>query len=151
MSQSNGGVATTSRLTLYPMVSTITGAVGFYSFDPTTGFNDPNASSSHSFKVEEVLPGRTPTVRRIVISYRDLGPVSLIFTLSGTNDAQQIVSYLLPVTLGNQVPTGKLMTKLIGLSFTAQNIQLSIVRPAGAGSISIAKIVMCGQVETSEL
>jgi hypothetical protein len=152
MAQSNGGVATTSRLTLYPMLNANTGIVGFYAFDPTTGFNDITAPSTHSYKVEEVIAGRTPTVSRIIIGYRDLGPVAIICTLSGTNDSQQVVQPVTqPVTLGNQVPTGKLMTKILGMQLTAQNLQFTIFRPAGAGPLSITKVVLCGRVENSEL
>jgi len=134
------------------MVNPQTGVVGFYSFDPTTGFNDPNAPSVHSFKVEEVNPGRTPTISRIIVTYRDLGPVQVLFTISGTNDAQQVVTPVQQIVpLGNKVPTGKLMTKLIGLQLSAQNLQLTIYRPAGSGPLSITKIVLCGRVENSEL
>lgn len=151
MAQSNGGVATTSRLTLYPMVNPQTGVVGFYAFDPTTGFNDPAAASAHSFRVEEVIPGRTPTVSRIIVIYRDLGPVQVLFTLSGTNDAQQVVTPKQQiVALGNRVPTGKLMTKFVGMQQTGQNLQLTIFRPAGSGPLSISKIILCGRVENQE-
>lgn len=151
MSQSNGGVSTTSRLTLYPMVNAETGIVGFYAFDPTTGFNDLQAPSAHSFRVEEVIPGRVPTISRIIVIYRDLGLVQAIFTLSGTNDAQQMVTPVQQtVALGNKVATGKLMAKFVGMQLTAQNLQLTIFRPAGAGPLSISKIIMSGRVENQE-
>lgn len=134
------------------MVNPQTGVVGFYSFDPTTGFNDPASSSAHSYRVEEVIAGRTPTISRIIVTYRDLGPVQVLFTLSGTNDAQQLVTPVQQIVpLGNRVPTGKLMTKLIGMQLSAQNLQLTIFRPAGSGPLSISKVVLCGRVENSEL
>lgn len=157
MAQSNGGVSQTSRVTLYPMLNAQTGIVSFFSFDPNNGYNDPAASSFYTFKVEEVIQGRTPTISRVVVSYRDLGQVSAVFTLTGTNDAQQVVGGLTGngsmqvVQLGNALPTGKIMTVLIGISLTAQNIQLMVTRAAGAGPLSITKILMCGRVENAEL
>jgi hypothetical protein len=152
MAQSLGGVATNARLTLYPMVNITNGAVGFYAFDPAGGYNDPNSGSFYSFKVEEVLPGRTPTMGQAIITYRDLGQVTINLLMTGSTDAQTVVSTTIgPFTLGNSSPTGRLMTKIVGLNFPAcQNPQLTIQRAAGAGPLSIAKVVLCGRVEVSQ-
>ena len=149
LSASNGGVAAAQMRALFPMFNNLNGAVSFYTFDPTSGFDDPNASSVYSYRVEEVVLGRTPTVSRVMVTYRDLGPVTVMFTLSGTNDAQQLVtSANVMQQLGNPVPTGKLITAVIGMSLTAANLQLTVTRGAGAGPLSISKIVLCGRVET---
>jgi hypothetical protein len=150
--QSTGGVATTSRLTLYPVVNMATGAIGFYAFDPAGGYDDPAASSFYAFKVEEVVQGRTPTISRVIVTYRDLGLVTAVFTLTGTLDNQVVggltgAGSMQTKQLGNQAATGKLMTKFVDISLTAQNIQLMITRAAGAGSLSIAKVLLCGRVE----
>lgn len=156
MPQSNGGVATTARLTLYPMLNPNTGAVAFYAFDPAGGYDDPNASSFYNFKVEDVIPGRTPTISRIIVTYRDLGQCTAVFFLTGTNDAQQVVGGITgngsmqAVSLGNTLATGRLMTKVVGITLTAQNMQLTAIRAAGAGPLSIAKVLMCGRVEMQE-
>lgn len=152
MPQSTGGVATTSRLTLYPMQNVDTGMVGFYAFDPAGGFNDLIASSFYNFKVEEVLQGRTPTIGRVIVTYRDLGRVTAVFTLTGTQDNQVVGgltgnSSMQVVSMGNMLATGKLMTIIVGITLTAQNIQLMITRAAGAGSLSISKVLLCGRVE----
>lgn len=138
------------------MLNPNTGAVGFYAFDPAGGYNDPNASSFYNWKVEDVMPGRTPTISRVIVTYRDLGKVTAVFMLTGTNDAQQVVGgvtgngSMQSVPLGNAIATGKLMTKVIGIQLTAQNMQLTAIRPAGAGPLSIVKVVMCGRVEMQE-
>jgi hypothetical protein len=152
MAQSNGGVATTSRLTLYPMLNATTGIVSFYAFNPAGGFDDPLASAFWNSKVEEVLQGRTVTVNRVIVTYRDLGPATAIFVLAGTQDNQVVggltgATSMQPVKLGNALATGKLMTKFVDLSLTGQNIQLTIVRAAGSGPLSFAKITMVGRVE----
>jgi hypothetical protein len=152
MPQSNGGVATTSRLTLYPMLNATTGIVGFYAFDPAGGFDDPQASSFYSFKVEDIAQGRTATISRAVVTYRDLGLSKAVFVLSGTQDNQVVggvtgASSMQVVQFGNQLATGKLMTKFVDISLTGQNLQLTIIRSAGGGPLSIAKVLLCGRVE----
>lgn len=152
MAQSNGGVNTTSRLTLYPMLNAATGTVGFYAFDPAGGFDDPNAGSFYNFKVEDVLQGRTATVNRVIVTYRDLGLAKAVFVLSGTQDNQVVggltgAASMQTVILGNQLATGKLMTKFVDISLTGQNLQLLIVRAAGGGPLSFSKILLIGRVE----
>jgi hypothetical protein len=152
LSQSNGGVGTSARLTLYPMVSTQGGAVGFYAFNPGGGYNDPSAGSYWNFKVEEVLPGRNPTLGTLIIQYRDIGQVTISVTLSAVNEQQQVVTNTIyPVTFGNVSPTGRLMTKIVGLnSFTGFLPQLSVNRAANAGPISVARFIICGRVEMKQ-
>jgi hypothetical protein len=155
VAQSTGGVATTSRLTLYPMQNAVTGIIGFYAFDPAGGYNDPLASSFYAFKVEDVMQGRTPTISRVIVTYRDLGLVTAVFTLTGTQDNQVVGGLtgqgsMQVVQMGNALATGKLMTIFVGISLSAQNIQLMITRAAGAGPLSIAKVLLCGRVETGE-
>jgi hypothetical protein len=153
--QSNGGVSTTSRVTLYPMLNVATGIVSFFAFDPAGGYDDPSASSFYSFKVEDVQQGRTPTVSRVIVTYRDLGQVMVVFTLTGTLDNQVVGGLNGPgsmqvIQLGNQLATGKLITVILGITLSAQNIQLTVTRAAGAGPLSIAKVLMCGRCEDQD-
>jgi hypothetical protein len=149
MAQSNGGISQSSRISAFPMVDAATKLAGLYSFDPTSGFNDPRNPSNYFYRMEEIVPGKTPTVNRLIVTYRDLGLAAVTFTLTGTNDLQQVVSANTGiVVLGNPVPTGRIMTRNdIGLTLTAQNLQLSWFRAANAGPLSIIKIIMCGTVE----
>jgi len=130
------------------MTSVLTGQSGFFAYDPSLGFNDLVNLSQYFYKVEEVVPGKIPTVNCLYIQYRDLGKVTLTFTLTGTDDNQTIVSVSTVVTLGNTVATGRIMTlPSVGLSLTAQNLQLSFLRAAGAGKLAIIKLILKGQVE----
>lgn len=156
---SNGGVSQLARVSLIPMRSVPLGTTALWAFDPLSGFNDPNNPSFYSFRVEDIIPGRNAIIRRIVLSYRDLGIVSAVFSLFGTNDAGQIVSSFTMkeqagattvVPLGNKIPTNKILTKIIAIQLTAQNMQLQIQRLAGAGALSITKVVICGNVENQE-
>ena len=149
MSQSNGGVSSNSRIAAYPMINAITGAAGLYAFDPSTGYNDLANPSNYFYRMEEIIPGKTPTVNHIVVSYRDLGLVTVTFNITATNDLQQVISNTTgPLVLGNKVATGRIMCRNdIGLTITGQNIQLSWTRAPGAGSLSIIKVIMFGRVE----
>ena len=151
MPQSNGGVATTSRLTLFPMFDATTGRVAFYAFDPSAGFNDPVSGGFYSFKVEEVIPGRVPTIRKIIVQYRDLGAATATFTLSGTlfvsPNGQTLVTKSTQVSLGTAAATGKIMTALVDLVLTGMNLQLVITRAANSGPLSFSKIILCGSIE----
>jgi len=150
MAQSNGGVSTVSRLTLFPMQETAGGATGFYAFDPSAGYDESQSGGFYSFKIEEVLPGRTPTIGQAIIKYRDLGVAVLGLMFTGVQDDQQIVSKTVMTMLGNLVPTNRIMTKIVGVGFTAKDVQLTLQRGAGAGPVSIVKLVLCGRVETKQ-
>jgi len=89
-------------------------------------------------------------VSKLIVTYRDLGLVTVTFNLTGTNDLQQVVSSKTTVILGNLSPTGRITTRNdVGLTLTAQNLQLSLSRAPGAGSLSIIKLVLVGTVELS--
>ena len=134
------------------MLNAVTGQAGLYAFDaPNGGYNDLINPSNYFYRVEEIIPGKTPTVSKIIVSYRDLGIVAVTFNLTGTNDDQKVVSATSGIiVLGNLIPTGRIMCRNdIGLTLTAQNLQLSWTRAPGAGALSIVKIIMTGTVETS--
>jgi hypothetical protein len=142
---SNGGVTSLLNIPLYPMAGPLT---ALYKFDPTN-FNDVASGSFYNWKVEDVIAGRTPTISRVIISYRDLGVASLFVHLSGTTDAGKAVNASQTVPIGNTVPLNIILTTVVGISLTGQNLQLSVVRAANAGPISITKVRLEGRVETT--
>ena len=151
MALSMGGVSNASRIALFPMFNPMTGEVGYYAFDPSKGFNDPVDGSYYNWTIEDVITGRVPTISRLIVTYRDLGPVQVIFTLLGMNDAgipQQASTGT--IMLGTPAMTQRLVTTLIGMQLTAQNLQLNCQRAAGAGAVSIVKVVLCGRIESQE-
>ena len=146
---SNGGTPAALNLLLIPATLFSGGLIAtMYTFDPTN-FNDPNSGSFYDWKVEDVIAGRTPTINRVIISYRDLGVASLFVNLSGTNDTGKAVNASKTISIGNAVPLGIILTTLVGISLSGQNLQLSIVRAANAGPVSITKVRMEGKVETT--
>lgn len=153
MAQSNGGVSQTARTVLMPMLNPLNGSCSLWAFDPLSGFNDLVNPSIHNYKVEEVLTGRVPTVRRLIVTYRDLGVCTPIFMLTGTLNGQVVSNTTIPnaYIFGTQKATNKLFTQLIDLTLTAQNLQCTVIRPAGAGPLSIVTLKLVGQLEDQTL
>lgn len=146
-----------SQLVLVPVYDTGTSPhsyLGTYGASQlgVPSFNDSAQGSSYSFRKEEVSPSRVPTVRRVIITYRDLGTVAITLTLSGTNDSGAVTTITSPsITLGNAAPTADILTKFIDLELTAFRPQLTINRAANAGPLSIVSVTLVGEVEDTTL
>lgn len=141
----NGGVVASTYFLFVPVQDTRSGQCYIGFFD-TTDFNDDKDGSSYSWRQEDISIDAVPTVQRVWITYRDLGPAKFTLTITGTNDNAQIVSAAVVVQIGNNVPTGALFTQQIGLELSAFRPQLSISRNAGDGPISIVRVRMEGEV-----
>jgi hypothetical protein len=155
MPASNGGTATQLNMILIPATVFSGGFLGvMYTFDPTN-FNDPNSGSFYNWKVEDGIAGRTLTTGLVILSYRDLGVATITVTLSGVLGITDAKSPSTPVSKSQQVTIGtigatqKLCTVLIGMAFSAANMQLSVLRAPNAGPVSITKARLEGRVETT--
>ncbi len=147
---SNGGMAGPLNLLVIPCQQF--GAQEVQSFNPFD-FNDLSFGSFYSWKVEEIAAARMPTCSRQMITYRDLGVAILTASLGGTispvgDDNIPTVSTISETfKIGTAGATGKLFTILRSLELTAQNLQYTITRGAGAGPVSITKVRLEGRVE----
>jgi hypothetical protein len=142
---SNGGMGAPLGLLLIPCQQFTTQEV--LALD-STNFNDNAFGSFYSWKVEEIAAGRTPSCTRQIIIYRDLGQATITATLSGYDQNAGItVVNSETFAIGTLTPTQRLSAIVRGLSLTAQNLQYTIQRPAGAGPVSIAKVRLEGRVE----
>jgi len=148
---SNGGVFAQRQVALFPCFSIANNRTEYHAFDPAMGFNDPLAASSYSWRYEQVKPYRQATVRRLLLTYRDLGRVSVTFTITGSTDNGTVVSNSTPIGFGSSTPTNRLLTTPVDIQLTALNPQLSVRREADAGPLSIVQVVMVGMVETNTL
>lgn len=146
----NGGFAATNFFLMVPTQQMVGGAVGIAIYD-TTSYDDPNDASSYSYRIEDVIPGRMPTVRRVILNYRDLGPALLTVAIDGTDDNQQPVVQSVKVQLGNTVPTLEPMIKLVDITVTCFQPQLTLSRAAGGGPIDIISATLVGEVEEVSL
>jgi hypothetical protein len=149
MPASNGGMQQTIGSEL------IANGTSLFFFDPTN-FNDPNSGSFYNFKVEDAIAGRTATINRVILSYRDLGVARIMLALSGVigpsdplhpNKPTSSISPL--INIGTVGASQVICTLIYGLTISAANLQLSVVRPANGGPVSITKVRMEGKVETT--
>lgn len=147
-SPSNGG--TQQPLNLFLILGLDFGNPAIWTLDPTN-FDDPVLGGFYFWKVEDVIAGRTPTVGRVIISYRNLGVATFTLTLTGTDDSGNTVNNSAPVTVGTVAASGRICSKVIGLTLTGQNLQASVSRAPGSGPLSITKLRLEGRVENTVL
>jgi hypothetical protein len=141
---SNGGTSAPLNLFLIPASPGLSPFI--YAFDPTS-FDDPNNGSFYEWKSESITDGRSITVNRAFITYRDLGPATITLSLIATNDSGVVVTTSTTVPLGTAAASGKLCTTPnIGISNSGNVINARIDRAAGAGPVSIVKLRLEGQV-----
>jgi len=156
---SNGGVNALTTADLYPMVD-LNGNAYFYTFDPTQGYDDIYAASTHFFRVEDAQPYRVPTIRWVTLTYINLGICNLTLTITyctivpdeklGT-EAPQINSQTVKAIIGSATNLKSIMTQRIAFPvISGMNFQLSIVRPAGGGPLSLTKVTIAGTVEDAK-
>jgi len=147
----NGGIGATVSYLMIPMRDLFAGTQSVGIFD-TTNFNDDSLPSSVTFKAEDVVSGRVPTVRRVMLTYRDLGQAKIVVTVFGCDDRGIPVSST-PVTknIGNTTPTFSLYSTFIDMQFTGFRPQLQITRPANGGPVSLVQAVMIGTIERQQL
>lgn len=145
-SPSNGGTSQPLNLLIIPAQNFNVPVL--WTLDPTS-FDDPALGGFYNWKVEDVIAGRTPTVNRVIVSYRNLGVATFTLTLTGTDDSGNTVTNSVPVTVGTVAATQRICTTVVGLTLTGQNIQPSVSRSPGSGPLSITKLRLEGKVETT--
>jgi hypothetical protein len=146
----NGGFLATTFFIFCPTQASDSGASYIGIFDPSS-FDDPNNGSSYSYKIEDVIVGRVPTVRRVILVYKDLGPATITVQLSGTNDNNNIVTASVKAKLGTTGATGALLTAFADVTLTAFRPQLTLSRAAGGGPLSIISATLVGEIEDISL
>lgn len=145
------GTPGSTNMMLLPLVSTTTGKTFLGTFDPSS-FNDSQQGSTITFKSEDIVPNRVPTVRRVILTYRDLGQATVTASITVTDDNGVVQTYTAsPTQIGTPVATGLLLTKFIDIEATGFRPTLSLSRAANGGPLSISTIVMTGTVEKGSL
>ncbi len=142
----NGGFAATNFYLFVPTQDAALSQSYIGIFDPTS-FDDPVDGTSYAYRQEDVMPARVPTVRRVVLTYRDLGVAHITVTVQGINDNGNTVVSSVPKTIGTKAATGLLMTAFCDVQLTAFRPQIVVSRPAGGGPLSIVRATMVGEVE----
>jgi VCBS repeat-containing protein len=142
----NGGFAATQYVLFVPAQLNSGGPafIGTFSAD---NYNDTFDGSSYSYRVEDVVVGAYPTVRRLFVVYKDVGQATITFTVTGTNDNAQVVSNSQTQVIGNTNPTNALMGIFFDIQLAAYMPQVSWSRAAGAGPVCIVSVTLIGEVE----
>jgi hypothetical protein len=142
---SNGGTGAPIGMFLIPCQQFDTQVVLAFDF---TDFDDPSIGSFYAYKVQQVIAGRTPTVNRVIVTYRDLGVVTFTIQLSGIDqNTLQEVFLMTTATVGTAGADNTEKTLVWGINKTLQNIQLSVVKNPGDGPLCITGARTEGRVE----
>jgi hypothetical protein len=129
-----------------PGYSFTSGAPGLFAFAPGN-YNDTAQGSTYSYRVEDIEPNRFPTVRRVILMYRDLGPVTITVSVKGVDDNGTVVTGQETVSFGTSAAPGTINTQFVDLQVSCFRPQLSWTKNAGAGNLSIVKATMIGTSE----
>lgn len=121
-----------------------TSSIGMFD---TGNFNDANQPSTYNYRIEDVEVNRYPTVRRVILTYRDIGQATITVTLTGNNDNGTVVSNSASVNIGNAIPTDVLITKFVDITLSAFRPQLSWSRAANGGPVAITRATILGESE----
>lgn len=146
----NGGFQATAYLLFIP-TETITGSNAYIGTFSPGSYDDPVDGSTYSFRQEDVIPNRVPTVRRVVITYRNLGVCTLTVTVGAINDLGVAVIDSQTQQIGDTSADASLRTAFFDLTVTGFRPQLTISRAAGGGPFSIIRASMIGEVEDATL
>lgn len=132
------------RRELVPNTGTAGIVLAYY--DETT-LNDSADGRQYIFRAEDITAYRVPTVRRVIITYVDLGVATVTATINGVNDDNTLVSATAMATIGTAGATGRLMTKFIDLQATCFRPQLTISQIANGGPLQLSTVMLTGTVE----
>lgn len=142
----NGGVFASEWFLLIPSKSVVGGLCYLGIYD-VTSLDDEKDGSLYNYRIEDIIPDQTPTVNRVILTYRDLGPAKLTVSVTSSNDNGEFIRAATEVQIGNKVPTFGLLTRFVDIQLTGFRPQLSITRKAGDGPLSIVAVTMKGECE----
>lgn len=142
----NGGFVA-SNFFLFMPTSSPDGSQSYIGIFDVSNFNDPTDGRLYTYRQEDIIVGRVPTVRRIILVYRDTGVLSVTVTVQGTDDNGQKVSQSVKVQIGTTSASLQLLTKFVDIELTAFRPQPLLSQNAGDGPLDIVSLTMIGSVE----
>jgi len=129
-----------------PAQPAVGGSAFIGTFSPNS-WDDQFNPSTYYYRKEDVIVGRQPTVRRVILVHRDLGLATVFVNLQGTNDNYQVVTATKQASLGTTNASQDLYTAFVDITLTCFRPQLWLFRPAGGGPVSIVSATLIGEVE----
>lgn len=139
------GVLQSFRRELVPVNSQSAGIVLAY-FDETN-FNDTIDPRVYIFRAEDIIADRVPTVRRVIITYVDLGVATVMATINGVDDTGVLVRASSTVVLGTVGATGLLMTAFFDMGISCFRPQLMLSQNANGGPFQLSTAMITGTIE----
>lgn len=141
---STGGLFGVGPILAYPVFDVIQ-QTSYIAILDVTNFNCEEPAF-YFFRIEDIVEGHKPTIRRIRIRYRDLGICKVTFAVIGENsqipskDNQQLED----ITLGTQAADGRIKTAYASIVLTDWAMQCYIVRDANKGPLDIISVTLLG-------
>jgi hypothetical protein len=132
------------RYLLVPSQGTTGKVLSFYD---TTSLNDATDNSVYTFKAEDIHADRVPTVRRVIITYIDLGVASIVVNVSGINDNGTLAFGQAVISIGTVGATQNICTAYADLSVSCYRPQVTLTRNGAGGPIAISHVVATGTIE----
>lgn len=142
---STGGLFGFNNALLVPFFDTRLNLSYFVVYDPA----DFNCEEDcvYNFRLESGAPGKEIDVVKIFLEYRDLGPVTFSVAVTATQynkskKKETIQRVEVSVSVGTKKPDKKIHSYYVDLKVVGERPQLSIVRKADAGPLSIIRATM---------
>lgn len=135
---STGAITGTNPVNMLPVFDARTGTSYIAIMDTTN--MDCEEDAFYHYRIEDIVEGHKPTIRKIRIRYRDIGVANVTFTLTGEN--ANPISRL--VKLGTQAAPGIIKTTYADFVLTSKAMQLSFSRKGGTGPVDIISVTLLG-------
>lgn len=146
----SGGLVGSGQIFGFFFVDSNTGKTYFSTFDPFD-LNDAYDGSFYQTKQEDVAIYRKPTVRGVVIVYRNLGLCSFKVTVSVMTDTIA-ASKTANVQVGTSAADNSLMTLKVDFNnLSGERPQITIQKNASSGPLDIISMTLVMQVEDTTL
>lgn len=113
----------------------------------SSNLDDAIDNTTYVFRMEEIQPNRVPTVRRVILEYRDLGICNVNCLITGTNDKGEVIFVSNQQKIGNTIPTGTILTSFFDITLTAFRPQVAFTRSPGSGPLAIISTTLIGESE----
>lgn len=151
---STGGLFGLTGALFAPFLDSKTGANYALLFDPSD-FNCEE-DAFYDFKVEDINPGRSCDIHKLVVIYRNLGLVKVTFGVRAylplvKKDQDKFVTKTVTKMLGTKVPNFKLYTINIDLVVSGERPQVFMSRKADDGPLTIINVIMVGDAGETKL
>lgn len=146
----SGGLSGSKQVFGFPYKDFSTGKTYFCTFDPYN-LNDTQDSSIYKTKQEDVSIYRKPTIRNVILVYRNRGLCVVTVTLS-VMTLSMFNSFSCRKTIGTVAADNTLMSAQFDFNnISGERPQITVQREANAGMLDIISLTMAGAIEDTTI